>query len=121
MADQPVDRVAMASRQKDGTPDQTEGYEIVGDKETAIAATAEQLGQMAVSAADQANPPPSGNPDEVAGPNAEEQKRIDEHQALLDAAQSEAEAEVAARFVDPAAATVETTSRKAAKETTASA
>lgn len=46
------DRVTMLSLRADGTPDQTPNVEIIGDKDGAIAATAEQFKQQAVSAAD---------------------------------------------------------------------
>lgn len=46
------DRVTMLSLRADGSPDQTPGVEIIGDKDAAIAATAEQFKQQAVSAAD---------------------------------------------------------------------
>lgn len=45
------DRVAMLSLRADGTPDQ-HAPEIIGDKDTALAATTEQFRQQAVSAAD---------------------------------------------------------------------
>lgn len=45
------DRVTMLSLRADGSPDQT-NPEIIGDKDGAIAATAEQFKQQAVSAAD---------------------------------------------------------------------
>ena len=45
------DRVTMLSLRADGTPDQ-HNPEIIGDKDAAIAATAEQFKQQAVSAAD---------------------------------------------------------------------
>lgn len=113
MADQVQDRVQMASRRKDGTPDQTEGYEIIGDKETAIAATAEQLAQMAAAAAAAENPP-EDNPDEVPGPSGEDLERVEANKALLASARSEAEAEVGQRHVDPQKrqAKVETTAKR---------
>lgn len=122
MADHVEDRVAMASRNKDGTPDQTEGYEIIGDKETAIAATAEQLAQMAAAAA--APAVEEDNPDEVPGPSPADQERVDANAALLESARAEAEAEVESRHVDPRKrqAEVETTvkrsSRRSATEPT---
>jgi hypothetical protein len=47
------DRVAMLSLKADGTPDQT-SPEIIGDKDTAVAAAKDQFAQQAVSAADEA-------------------------------------------------------------------
>lgn len=46
------DRVVMASRKADGTPDQTTDFEYIGDKETTLKATKTQLTEQAVSAAD---------------------------------------------------------------------
>lgn len=46
------DRVAMLSLRADGTPDQTERVEMIGDPETSKAATVEQFRQQAVSAED---------------------------------------------------------------------
>lgn len=46
------DRVAMLSLKADGTPDQTPGVEIIGDKDFALSATKEQFKQQAVSVAD---------------------------------------------------------------------
>ena len=114
MADQVEDRVQMASRRKDGTPDQTEGYEIIGDKATAAAATAEQLAQMAAAA--QA-PATVEDTDEIPGPSPADQKRVDANKALLESAKSEAEKEVSARHVDPATrkAKVETATRRSSR------
>lgn len=53
------DRVAMLSLKPDGTPDQ-HNPEIIGDTETAKAATKEQFKQQAVSAADATNAAPTG-------------------------------------------------------------
>lgn len=36
-----IDRVVMVSRQADGSPDQTENFEVIGEDETQAAATAE--------------------------------------------------------------------------------
>lgn len=115
MADVVEDRVQMASRKKDGTPDQTEGYELIGDKETTVEATAQQLAQM--KAAAQAPATDEGESDEVPGPSPEEQKRVDANKALLETARSEAEAEVSARFVDPAQreVQVETAARRTSR------
>lgn len=48
------DRVQMLSLRADGTPDQF-APEMIGDKETSVAATKEQFAQQAVSAHDYAN------------------------------------------------------------------
>lgn len=46
------DRVQAVSIAKDGTPDQSPGFEIIGDKDAALEATKEQFRQIAVSAVD---------------------------------------------------------------------
>lgn len=48
-----IDRVQMASRHPDGSPNQTSGFEFVGDKESTLKAAKVQLSQQAVSNADQ--------------------------------------------------------------------
>lgn len=124
MADQPIDRVQVPSRRKDGTPDQTDTYEIIGDKDTAKAAIAEQLGQMKVSAADdvRAREQAAGNAGEGPSLSPEEQARKDEYDALLAEGEAEAESEVEANWVDPAPAerqsTVETTTRRGRRSST---
>jgi hypothetical protein len=99
----PVDRVQVPSRRKDGTADQSDGYELIGDKETTEAAIAEQLGQMLVSAADdqraQAQAAAAAEGPQL---SAEEQARKDEHDALLEQAKAQAADEVSSRWVDPA-------------------
>jgi hypothetical protein len=115
MADK--DRVQVPSRRKDGTVDQTDDYEIIGDPETAKTAIAEQLGQMKVSEADQAARAATGTDDEVAGPTPEEQARIDEHQALMAEGEAEAESEVAAHTTSEEPAPTTKGRRKASVET----
>lgn len=46
------DRVQMVSMTKDGTPDQTSDFEMVGDKEAVMEATKEQFAQIAVARVD---------------------------------------------------------------------
>lgn len=46
------DRVVALSIAKDGTPDQSEGFEIIGDKDVALEATKRQFSEIAVSAVD---------------------------------------------------------------------
>lgn len=48
-----VDRVQMLSLRADGTPDQSPGFVMIGDEDTARAQTREQFRQQAVSAVDQ--------------------------------------------------------------------
>lgn len=95
------DRVQVPSLRKDGTPDQTDNFEIIGDKDAAVAAIAEQLAQQKISEVDQQR---AAEQAAVEGPtlSPEEQARKDQHDALADEAQSEAEALVEARWVDPA-------------------
>jgi hypothetical protein len=46
------DRIQAVSIAKDGTPDQSPGFEFIGDKDTVLEATKEQFRQIAVSAVD---------------------------------------------------------------------
>lgn len=46
------DRVVMASRHPDGSPDQTPDFEFIGDKEVVETAAKRQLSEQAVSAVD---------------------------------------------------------------------
>lgn len=101
------DRVVMASRKADGSPDQTENFEYIGDKDIAIEAATTQLAEQAVSAVDQerrgvSTEEPglqgedrgnegSSEPDPVVG----ELKA--EHEKVAKAAGKRAEAEVKAR------------------------
>lgn len=93
------DRVVMASRAADGTAAQTPDYEFIGDKETSIAATKEQLAQQAVSAIDAAERPlVYGDQGSDMDPDVAELKS--KHDDAADAAAKTAEAEVEARFTD---------------------
>lgn len=83
------DRVVMLSLRADGTPDQ-HNPEIIGDKETAIAAAKEQFAQQAVSAADVANPV-GGTTVEDAPQDPTIQAAVDEHEKVAAAAEKAAE------------------------------
>jgi hypothetical protein len=100
-----VDRVQMMSLRADGAPDQTPGFEIIGDKETALAQSAEQFRQQAVSAVDQAERGPSGDAGTVVedapqDPTIEALKA--KHDEAAEAATKAAEAAVEKLFVEPA-------------------
>jgi hypothetical protein len=115
----PVDRVQTVSRRKDGTPDQTDGFEIIGDRDTAVEANARQLGEMLVSAADEKRAAEAAaTAAAAAGPSPEDQARIDEHEALLEQGRTMAEAEVDAHLLVEEEETPKR-SRKKAVETTA--
>jgi hypothetical protein len=90
------DRVTMLSLRADGSPDQTPGVEIIGDKEAAIAATAEQFKQQAVSAADrEIRGVDSGNGEKVSekeDPTVEELQKA--HEAAAKGADSAAKSVV---------------------------
>lgn len=99
LADAPQDQVVMASRRADGAPDQTPGFAYIGDKESTLAATKEQLATSAVSAVDAARhreavaeSAGSSDPD----PTVAEDIKAKEQAAK--AAEKAAEAEVNARF-----------------------
>jgi hypothetical protein len=116
----PVDRVQTISRRKDGTPDQTDNFEIIGDRDTAVEANARQLGEMLVSAADEKRA--AGQAAAAAGatgPSPEDQARIDEHEALLEQGRAMAETEVDAHLATGEEETTPRRSRKKAVETTA--
>ena len=96
------DRVAMLSLKPDGTPDQSAGVEIIGDKEFAQAATREQFTQQAVSAADSvraASLPMMGVVEDAPqDPTIAEVQ--DEHAKVADAAVKAADSTVGALFND---------------------
>jgi hypothetical protein len=99
----------MPSLRKDGTPDQSENYEIIGDKDAAKEALATSRAQNATAEAGAARA--EAQAAEAASLSPEEQARQDEIDAIVKQAEAEAEAEVEARWVDPA-------SRQAEPETT---
>lgn len=90
----PIDRVMMVTRNPDGSPKQAGPFEVIGDKDTAVAAAAEQLGQIAVSNEDHARAREAAA--ETAGPSLspEEEERIKRHQDLMTAAAKQAETEI---------------------------
>jgi hypothetical protein len=101
------DRVVMASRQADGTPDQTPDFEYIGDKETTLKATKTQLTEQAVSAVDVAERgvTSASTASEDGTGDAQDPSIADmaeKHGTAKDAAESAAESEVNARFTkDP--------------------
>jgi hypothetical protein len=114
----------MPSRRKDGTVDQSDGYEIIGDKEAVAAAIATQLAQQRVSEADDKRAQAQAAAT-AEGPSLspEEQARKDEYDALAEQAESDATAEVEARWVDPAARQAkpeETTTRSSRRRSSSS-
>lgn len=102
----------MPSFRKDGTPDQTDNFEIIGDKDVAKEAIATSLAQNKAAATGEARAAAEAA-EEAATLSAEEQARKDEVDAAVAEAESEAESLVEARWVDPA-------SRQAEPETTTS-
>jgi hypothetical protein len=99
-----VDRVQMMSLKADGSADQTPGFEIIGDKETALEQSREQFRQQAVSAVDQAERTVAGDggtsvPDAPQDPAIEALK--EKHDAAADEATKAAEAAVERLFVEP--------------------
>lgn len=93
------DRVQMLSLKADGTPDQ-HNPEIIGDKETAIAAAKEQFKQQAVSAVDVQSASGGGTTVEDApqDPAIEEHQKA--HEKAAAAAEKAAESTVNALFKD---------------------
>lgn len=95
----PIDRVMMVTRNPDGSPKQEGPFEVIGDKATAVAAAAEQLGQIAVSNDDHARArAAAAETAGGAGPSLspEEEERVKRHQDLMTAAAKQAEAEIGA-------------------------
>lgn len=85
-----VDRVAMASRTADGTPDQTPGFEYV-DPEVAVEATAAQLTEQRASALDEQHRAPAG---EDPLDNKQVEQLADAQDKAAESARKDAEAEV---------------------------
>jgi cellulase/cellobiase CelA1 len=98
-----VDRVQMMSLRADGTPDQTAGFEIIGDKEVALEQSREQFRQQAVSAVDQRERGVAGDGG-TSVPDAPQDPFIadltEKHEAAADAAVKAAEIAVGAAFTD---------------------
>jgi hypothetical protein len=84
------DRVQMLSLKADGTPDQ-HNPEIIGDKETAVAAAKEQFRQQAVSAADVKRAGRGGSTVEDAPQDPDIESAQKEHEKVAKAAESAAE------------------------------
>ena len=89
------DRIVMASRRADGSMDQT-APEFIGDKDVAIAAAKEQLGQQAASAVDVAARGVSSTPEGAGSsePDPDVQALKDEQDKVIASAESQAEREV---------------------------
>lgn len=91
----------MVTRNSDGSPKQsTDDFEIIGDKDFAVRAAAEQLGQLRVSNEDAARA--QAQAAETAGTTGpsltpEEEERLARHRSLMEGAAAEAAAEVNAR------------------------
>lgn len=110
----PEDRVQMPSIAKDGSYDQSENFEIVGDKDAAKTALATSLAQNATAESGAAAAEAQAA-DETPALSPEEQARKDQIDQHVADAESEAEALVEARWVDPAARQAEpeqTTTRR---------
>ncbi|MGW0032120.1 hypothetical protein ACWDXD_20120 [Streptomyces sp. NPDC003314] len=90
------DRIVMASRRPDGTPDQI-APEYIGDKDVALAAAKEQLAVQAASAVDVAARGVSSSPEDggaTAPPDPEIQALKDAQDKAVEAAEARAEREV---------------------------
>ena len=95
-----VDRVQGLSINKDGAPDQSAGWEFIGDKDAALDATKEQFRQIAVAAVDAVKRPElglAGSQDEGDTSDAAIDKLKAEHQKAEAAAEKKAEALVNSR------------------------
>lgn len=97
----PEDRVQVPSFRKDGTPDQTDNFEIIGDKDVAKEAIATSLAQNKTAAAGEVRAQAAAAEGE-AELSPEEQARQDEVDAAVADAESEADSLVESRWVDPA-------------------
>jgi hypothetical protein len=102
-----VDRVQMLSLNADGTPNQTPGVELIGNREFAEAATKEQFKQQAVSAVDQRERGVAGDGGTVE--DAPQDPTIaalqEKHEAAADAAVKAADKTVDDLFTDDPART----------------
>lgn len=107
----PEDRVQMPSFRKDGTPDQTDNFEIVGDPDAAKEAIATSLAQNKTAAAGEARAQAEAA-DEGPQLSPEEQARKDEVDAAVEEARSEAESMVSARQTQPEEATTRSRRRR---------
>lgn len=95
------DRVVIASRRADGTPDQTPDFTYIGDEATSIEAAKRQLSEQAVSAVDVrergVGGPGAASPGEPDPDTRELQKK---QESAASAAAKAGESEVKARFED---------------------
>lgn len=99
------DRVVMASRKPDGTPNQTPDFEFIGDPELVLEANTEQLKVQAVSAADANARGQNVAASEDAGPEDPTIAKLqDVHAEAEKAAESQAKSEVKAKHGDDAGA-----------------
>lgn len=114
----PEDRVQVPSRRKDGTADQSDGYEIIGDPDAAKTAIAQQLAQNAGAEAGAARAEAQAA-ENAEGPvlSAEEQARKDEIDGIVAQAEADAQAEVDSRTPAPPAAATSGRRRKATETT----
>ncbi|MEU1122134.1 hypothetical protein ABZ371_00740 [Streptomyces sp. NPDC005899] len=89
------DRIVMASRRADGSMDQTHP-EFIGDKDVAIAAAKEQLGQQAASAVDVAARGVASTPEGAGSsePDPDVKALKDAQDKAIESAESQAEREV---------------------------
>jgi hypothetical protein len=94
------DRVVMASLKADGSPDQTSDFTFIGDKETSIASTTEQLKQQRVSAADVELRGVGGSEEGDSSPDKAVAKMVKVHESAAKSAASDAKSLVEGRFED---------------------
>lgn len=98
------DRVVMASRRADGTPDQSPDFEFIGDRDATLEATKAQLATSAVSAVDaerqRAVATPDAGEEGSSEPDPVVAEDVKAKEAAAKSAEKAAEAEVAARFDD---------------------
>lgn len=98
------DRVVMASRLADGTPDQSPDFEFVGDRDTTLEATKTQLATSAVAAVDaerqRAVATPEAGEEGSSEPDPVVAEDVKAKESAARSAEKAAEAEVAARFGD---------------------
>jgi len=95
-----VDRVQMLSLRADGTPDQTPGFEIVGDRDVALEQTRRQFTEQAVSAVDQIGRAGTAGAAEVGPQDPTIEALKAEHDRAADNAVKAADATVEALFTD---------------------
>ncbi|GAB6902491.1 hypothetical protein [Kineosporia succinea] len=102
------DRVQMLSLRADGTPDQTAGFEIIGDREVALEQAREQFAQQAVSAVDQAERTAAATDEiEDLGQDPVIEERLRKHEAAAKAAEAAAARVIDEKFTDDPADTAQ--------------